>query len=91
MMVVVFSLIYHSQQLKQHYEDLFGTPTALTFEHVAAMYDLDYTKVTTICSICRSDSSSRMKQPFRLIEVFTNREENVASTSQVMASDSMRS
>ena len=40
MMVVVFSLIYHSQQLNIIMKKLFGTPTGLTFEHIAAMYDV---------------------------------------------------
>ncbi len=53
----IFSYLPQST-VEHHYEDLFGTPTGLTFEHVAAMYDLHYTKVTEPSYICRSDSST---------------------------------
>lgn len=64
--------------VEHHYEDLFGTPTGLTFEHVAAMYDLHYTKVTEPHTFGEAIQAPNEK-PVRLIEVFTNRHENVAT------------
>ena len=73
----IFSYLPQST-VENHYEDLFGTPTGLTFEHVAAMYDLHYTKVTEPHTFGEAIQAPNEK-PVRLIEVFTNRDENVAT------------
>ncbi|MGM9945376.1 MAG: 2-succinyl-5-enolpyruvyl-6-hydroxy-3-cyclohexene-1-carboxylic-acid synthase [Lysinibacillus sp.] len=73
----IFSYLPQST-VEHHYEDLFGTPTGLTFEHVAAMYDLHYTKVTEPHTFVEAIQTPNEK-PVRLIEVFTNRHENVAT------------
>ena len=43
-----FFLIFHKLMSGNHFEELFGTPTGLTFEHIAAMYDAQYAAVTTL-------------------------------------------
>lgn len=64
--------------IKEYYEDLFGTPTALTFEQVAKMYDMEYTKIENKEEL----STFLQKEPqhsLRLVEIFTDRKTNVES------------
>ena len=62
--------------VKEHYENLFGTPTALAFRDIAHMYDMDYVRVDEITELVPKLSVAK-KRPLRLVEIFTNREENV--------------
>ncbi|WP_431027622.1 2-succinyl-5-enolpyruvyl-6-hydroxy-3-cyclohexene-1-carboxylic-acid synthase [Lysinibacillus sp. LZ02] len=73
----IFSYLPQSS-VEHHYEDLFGTPTGLTFEQIAVMYDLHYTKVTEPVAFVEAIHAPNEK-PVRLIEVFTNRAENVVT------------
>ncbi|WP_438312107.1 2-succinyl-5-enolpyruvyl-6-hydroxy-3-cyclohexene-1-carboxylic-acid synthase [Sporosarcina sp. FA9] len=59
-----------------HFEKLFGTPTGLTFGHVAAMYDAQYDAVWTMDEF-KSVLPKTKTKPLRIIEVFTDRSENV--------------
>ncbi|WP_153721738.1 2-succinyl-5-enolpyruvyl-6-hydroxy-3-cyclohexene-1-carboxylic-acid synthase [Sporosarcina cascadiensis] len=62
--------------VEDHYEELFGTPTNLTFNHIAAMYEAQYDAVSTVEAFeeaLRKDKSADL----RVIEVFTERSENV--------------
>lgn len=59
-----------------HFEELFGTPTGLTFEHIAAMYDAQYKAVNTLSEFEEELTKEKDKQ-VRIIEVFTDRETNV--------------
>ena len=71
----IFSYLPQAK-VEAHYEELFGTPTALTFEQVASMYDMEYVKVTSKEQFLSTITANK-EQPLQLIEVFTNREENV--------------
>ncbi|MEB2280831.1 2-succinyl-5-enolpyruvyl-6-hydroxy-3-cyclohexene-1-carboxylic-acid synthase [Lysinibacillus xylanilyticus] len=71
----IFSYLPQST-VKAHYEDLFGTPTALKFHDIANMYDMDYIRVDDISELSVKFTTMK-KRPMRLIEIFTNREENV--------------
>ncbi|MER2039142.1 MAG: 2-succinyl-5-enolpyruvyl-6-hydroxy-3-cyclohexene-1-carboxylic-acid synthase [Solibacillus sp.] len=62
--------------VEAHYEDLFGTPTALTFEQVAKMYDADYTAVRTTTQFIDALLAEKQSD-IRIIEAFTDRVENV--------------
>lgn len=62
--------------VKEYYEDLFGTPTALQFEQIAKMYDMEYIKVNKLSEMT-SSLNRQSGNPLKLIEVFTNRQENV--------------
>lgn len=62
--------------VEEHYEDLFGTPTGLTFEDVAKMYDMDYTKIEDLhelASLFERENTHKL----RLVEIFTDRKHNV--------------
>ncbi|NLY79361.1 MAG: 2-succinyl-5-enolpyruvyl-6-hydroxy-3-cyclohexene-1-carboxylic-acid synthase [Lysinibacillus sp.] len=70
----IFSYLSQST-VEEYYEDLFGTPTALKFNDVAKMYNMDYVKIEHF------DEKEKIfienDQPLRLIEIMTDRKENV--------------
>lgn len=71
----IFSYLSQST-VKEYYEDLFGTPTALQFKEVADMYDMEYIRVENLLQLDKIfETSSR--NPLRLVEVMTDRTENV--------------
>lgn len=73
----IFSYLSQST-VEQHYEQLFGTPTGLEFEDIAKMYDAQYDVVEL-----KEDFAATLhltkKKPLRIIEVKTNRQENVTT------------
>ncbi|MEB2302340.1 2-succinyl-5-enolpyruvyl-6-hydroxy-3-cyclohexene-1-carboxylic-acid synthase [Lysinibacillus xylanilyticus] len=71
----IFSYLPQST-VEAHYEDLFGTPTSLEFFDIANMYGMDYIRVDDISELSVKFTTVK-KRPMRLIEIFTNREENV--------------
>lgn len=58
-----------------YFEELFGTPTGLTFNHIAAMYDAQYASIQTMEEF-KEELSKVKEKPVRIIEVFTNRAQN---------------
>lgn len=64
--------------VEEHYEDLFGTPTSLTFASVASMYGMEYKKTTTAEEFELAIGTEKNKD-IRLIEAITNRSENVVA------------
>jgi 2-succinyl-5-enolpyruvyl-6-hydroxy-3-cyclohexene-1-carboxylate synthase len=71
----IFSYLPQAK-VEAHYEELFGTPTALTFEHLAQMYDLPYQKVEAGEAL----TTQHVEQSITAVtEVFTNRDENTAN------------
>lgn len=61
--------------VKEYYEDLFGTPTALKFQDVANMYGMDYLLINHFDE--KEKIFDKGDKPLRLIEIRTNRNENV--------------
>ncbi|MER2090119.1 MAG: 2-succinyl-5-enolpyruvyl-6-hydroxy-3-cyclohexene-1-carboxylic-acid synthase [Sporosarcina sp.] len=59
-----------------HFEELFGTPTGLTFSHIAAMYDAQYAAIRSPEEF-RKELAKEKDKPVRIIEVFTDRKANV--------------
>lgn len=59
-----------------YFEDLFGTPTGLTFEHIANMYDAQYAAVRTGAQF-ELELKQKKEKNLRIIEVFTDRDINV--------------
>ena len=59
-----------------HFEELFGTPTGLTFEHIAAMYGAQYKAIETLEDF-EVELAKEKEQNVRIIEVFTDRTVNV--------------
>lgn len=70
----IFSYLSQST-IEDYYEELFGTPTALTFQELAKMYQMDYVKIDQLHEIDQIFTHSH--NPLRLVEIFTNRNENV--------------
>ena len=62
--------------VETHFETLFGTPTGVTFEHIAAMYDAQYEAIYTLGGFKEALHKPKDK-PLRILEVFTDRTENV--------------
>ena len=71
----IFSYLPQSK-VTNHYEELFGTPTGLTFEHIATMYDAQYAAVHTPEAFTTELARPKDK-PVRIIEVFTDRQVSV--------------
>ncbi|AXH99660.1 2-succinyl-5-enolpyruvyl-6-hydroxy-3-cyclohexene-1-carboxylic-acid synthase [Sporosarcina sp. PTS2304] len=71
----IFSYLPQSS-IENHYEKLFGTPTNVKFNHLAAMYEAQYDVVTTVESFEAALQTPKTKD-LRIIEVLTDRAENV--------------
>lgn len=71
----IFSYLPQST-VPNHFEELFGTPTGLTFENIAAMYDAQYAAIQTVAEF-EDELRKEKKKPVRIIEVFTSRPDNV--------------
>lgn len=61
---------------KNHFEQLFGTPTSVQFEHIACMYGTQYRIVSTQEEFLEELQTPKTA-PIRIIEVMTNRQHNV--------------
>lgn len=68
----IFSYLPQAK-VEEHYEELFGTPTSLTFEQLAAMYDISYEAVRQADTF---EKALQLKNKLKIVEVFTNRDEN---------------
>lgn len=73
----IFSYLAQST-VEAHFEQLFGTATGLTFDHLAAMYDAQYDVVKSKEEFIAAIHTSK-KKPLRIIEVMTDRQENVVT------------
>lgn len=73
----IFSYLAQST-VEAHFEQLFGTATGLTFDHLAAMYDAQYDIVKSKEEFIATIHTSK-KKPLRIIEVMTDRQENVVT------------
>ncbi|MDW0114982.1 2-succinyl-5-enolpyruvyl-6-hydroxy-3-cyclohexene-1-carboxylic-acid synthase [Sporosarcina saromensis] len=71
----IFSYLPQASE-PNHFEELFGTPPGLTFEHIGAMYDAQYASVHTKEEFVQEIQKDKVK-PIRIIEVFTSRPVNV--------------
>ena len=75
--------------VEAHYEDLFGTPTHLTFKELAKMYDLQYAHITSLEAF-KQEINKPKEKAVRLVEVTTNRQENVQAHRSLWQSISKR-
>ena len=62
-----------------HFEDLFGTPMDLDFAHAAKLYGAGYSKVSAEEEFIPALMEADQYKGINIIEVMTNREENVAN------------
>ncbi|MBQ0137794.1 MAG: 2-succinyl-5-enolpyruvyl-6-hydroxy-3-cyclohexene-1-carboxylic-acid synthase [Kurthia sp.] len=79
----IFSYLAQST-VEAHYEQLFGTPTGLKMNHLAAMYDAQYEEVQTKAQL-KTVLNTPKNKPLRIIEVATNRQQNVTTHRQLWA------
>jgi len=84
----IFSYLPQAK-VEAHYEDLFGTPPHLGFKQLAEMYELDYANVSTTADF-KAKLAEPKSRPVRLIEVMTDRNENVAAHRSLWQSISAR-
>ncbi len=73
----IFSFLPQAKEGSAHYEMLFGTPQSLAFEKVAALYDFDFNSVDEWPAYLNALEASYQQKGVSLIEVKTNRNENV--------------
>lgn len=73
----IFSYLPQST-VPNHFEELFGTPTGLSFEHIAAMYDAQYSALHSVEEFQAELMKDKTKN-VRILEVFTSRPVNVQS------------
>lgn len=71
----IFSYLPQSSEEK-YFETLFGTPTGLTFDSIAKMYDAEYFHVDSKEAFTKALETPKQKD-LRIIEVKTDRQENV--------------
>lgn len=73
----IFSFLPQANNTK-HFEALFGTPLNIDFEHAVTMYKGNYELVTTTTDLADSLRKSYGAEGISVIEVQTDRAENVA-------------
>ena len=62
---------------KAHFESLFGTPLNIDFKHAAHLYNAHYAHVQTIDEFTKCYKQALEQKGLTIIEVQTNREENM--------------
>ncbi|RRG18820.1 2-succinyl-5-enolpyruvyl-6-hydroxy-3-cyclohexene-1-carboxylic-acid synthase [Weissella viridescens] len=78
----IFSFLPQAKA-EDYFETLFGTPQALSVEKIAALYDAPYTRITDLADL--AELVATPADGLRLIEVVTDRAENVAQHQAVLA------
>jgi 2-succinyl-5-enolpyruvyl-6-hydroxy-3-cyclohexene-1-carboxylate synthase len=73
----IFSFLPQAEQ-GEHFEELFGTPHGLDFAHTAALYGLEYARAETPDDFDAAVMESLRSPGVSLIEVRTDRAENLA-------------
>jgi 2-succinyl-5-enolpyruvyl-6-hydroxy-3-cyclohexene-1-carboxylate synthase len=73
----IFSLLPIAKH-REHFEQFFGTPHGLGFEHAAAMYGLPYCQPATHGEFATMFAAALARNGATFIEVRTDRERNVA-------------
>jgi 2-succinyl-5-enolpyruvyl-6-hydroxy-3-cyclohexene-1-carboxylate synthase len=72
----IFSFLPQSQEEK-HFETLFGTPIGLDYEHAVKMYGGKFTSVENWAEFRKAISASLNGKGLHVVEVKTDRQENV--------------
>jgi 2-succinyl-5-enolpyruvyl-6-hydroxy-3-cyclohexene-1-carboxylate synthase len=65
-----------------YFEKLFGTPTGLSFDSIATMYEAEYFAVESKDDFIKALTTAKLKD-LRIIEVKTNRQQNVLAHRQL--------
>lgn len=77
----IFSYLPQSTE-ETYFEKLFGTPTGLTFDSIATMYEAEYFAVESKEDFTKALTTPKQKD-LRIIEVKTNRQQNVLKHRQL--------
>jgi 2-succinyl-5-enolpyruvyl-6-hydroxy-3-cyclohexene-1-carboxylate synthase len=77
----IFSYLPQSND-EQYFEKLFGTPTGLSFDAIAHMYEAEYFLIESKMAFLQALKTPKQTD-IRIIEVKTNRQENVKSHRQL--------
>jgi 2-succinyl-5-enolpyruvyl-6-hydroxy-3-cyclohexene-1-carboxylate synthase len=77
----IFSYLPQSND-EQYFEKLFGTPTGLSFDAIAHMYEAEYFLIESKAAFLEALKTPKQTD-IRIIEVKTNRQENVKSHRQL--------
>ena len=78
----IFSFLPQAEHPK-NFEQLFGTPLNLEFEHVVRMYGGQFTTVTDLQGFQAAMAESRTTSGLNVIEVVTDREKNTAEHHEI--------
>lgn len=73
----IFSFLPQANEDSKHYEVLFGTPLHIDFKHILTMYQASYQVPQTWHDFDQAVTDSYNHKGLSVIEVKTNREENV--------------
>ena len=79
----IFSYLPQSAEEK-HFEELFGTPHGLSFNHTAALYGATYKKPKNWEEVTESVQEWISSPDFRIIEICTNRSYDVKKYREVV-------
>ncbi|MGB3260553.1 2-succinyl-5-enolpyruvyl-6-hydroxy-3-cyclohexene-1-carboxylic-acid synthase [Paenisporosarcina sp.] len=77
----IFSYLPQSSE-EIYFEKLFGTPTGLSFDSIATMYEAEYFAVESKDDFIKALTTAKLKD-LRIIEVKTNRQQNVLAHRQL--------
>lgn len=72
----IFSFLPQKEN-ENYFESLFGTPLGIDFKHTADLYGAYYAHVNTVGEFTKEYEQSLLQQGLTIIEVQTNREENM--------------
>jgi len=78
----IFSFLPQANEPK-HFESLFGTPIGLNYEHVVKMYEGQFSRVASWTDFANSYKQARQAGGLQVIEIPTNRNQNVMLHRQI--------
>ncbi|WP_455662861.1 2-succinyl-5-enolpyruvyl-6-hydroxy-3-cyclohexene-1-carboxylic-acid synthase [Pradoshia sp.] len=81
----IFSYLPQAQE-ERHFEDLFGTPHGLSFEHTAALYGASYVHPATWAEVDMAIGSWSENPDFRIVEISTDRKYDVETYRELVKS-----
>jgi len=81
----IFSYLPQAQE-ERHFEELFGTPHGLSFEHTASLYGANYVCPATWEEVEKAIGSWSENPDFRIVEVMTNRKYDVETYRELVKS-----
>ncbi len=81
----IFSYLPQAQE-ERHFEELFGTPHGLSFEHTAALYGASYVRPATWVEVDKAIGSWSENPDFRIVEISTDRKYDVETYRELVKS-----